>query len=1255
MDGRTHHIRRLSLDVTLTDLDQALFLRPRVEELAARHLPRVLERVLDRMAPPGMHVRLDRLDLDLGTIPADGLEGEALAVFERALTEALADAVPRALHAPGAGAAALDSAAARLDLADTYLTGGVYPFWARGDALPPPVLLNRLAAEQPAALAGLIRRRGREPAVLERLVQQMGGDGLRRLLAALAPADAAEILACLADLVVIHRAGPLLPLPEPAVERLFWLVTLDYLLREAGSQFNRRSFLQALLAGAAEREGVAYPALLTLLRRTLESAGRRLPLTSSLPGVLRDLLAEEEALPHPGAAPLRVPATPGDDGELVALLRRHASSPAVLGTLLHRLTPARFAALIRRLEPEQAALILDYLAGLVLAHRTEALALLSPEGFEALARLLTVAHLLRDPGSQFNRRSWLRAVLEGVAAAEHTPYRRMLALLLRSLARTAGRRPAAFGLPGLVAELAQDEGVPLTPGGRAEAADDTGALDGDGPAALRLVRGMGRERRRALLARTLPADARWLGGVLAALVRRHRAVRLLPMTEAAFADLAWTMALRRAARAPSGAIASRPGFVAGLVDDLAAHAGQDAAGLAALLRRTGAGERGGNGAADDPLLPDLPALPVPPAATLLERAERFLRDGRPEADGATLALLLVQEPGELTFLLRRLVADTTIPSAAWSARLDRLLARLVPEDVATLLDPERTEEASRWVRHADDGAAAWRLVLTALLCGDALDLGGAPPPGWRLDRQAAVRHWLDHGAAPWWAGADGMGAEAVARAVTALPDQGLTGILALFHTPDTGQRIARLRRALAALGRERGLLLLRRLAPQALAPAGPLAGTDGTGTDDERLLAAVAALMAGQAPDAAGAVAPPPADPAAADPPPPEPAPPAAIPDARLLAWLAGDIDLPVPLDGAVVRALAALLDAGGSGLDTALARGLGRETVRARWAAHLPAEILGRLLHRLEPGLAAFLTEAAAVLTAAWQQAAPAHRRGGGTPAALVWAVLLARLHAVAPGHRTAHALVAGVAAALTAGDAATAATVLARARFLAREAGDGGLAAALQPHPAPHPVTPAVPPSGPPAAPKPPGWRWRSKDGGKPAPGETIHVANAGLVLFTPFLPMLFDRLGVLTPGDDGTPRITGAEAASRAVHRLQYLADGRCGAPEPALVLNKLLCGLPLVTPIAAAAPMTDDDRTLCDGLLRAVIGNWPIISNTSPAGLQETFVQREGRLEFTGDQWTLTVQRKTVDVLFDRMPWSVAVVYHRWMEGPLHVTW
>jgi len=135
----------------------------------------------------------------------------------------------------------------------------------------------------------------------------------------------------------------------------------------------------------------------------------------------------------------------------------------------------------------------------------------------------------------------------------------------------------------------------------------------------------------------------------------------------------------------------------------------------------------------------------------------------------------------------------------------------------------------------------------------------------------------------------------------------------------------------------------------------------------------------------------------------------------------------------------------------------------------------------------------------------------------------------------------------------------------------------------------------------------------------------------------------------------RLRDAETASRAVHLLQYLVDGTTDAPEPRLVLNKLLCGLAPAVPVERAIEPTEQEIAVCDALLRSVLAGWPALANTSVAGLRETFLQREGKLERGDEGWRLRVGRKTVDVLVDELPWSLSVILHRWMPRPLHVTW
>jgi hypothetical protein len=91
---------------------------------------------------------------------------------------------------------------------------------------------------------------------------------------------------------------------------------------------------------------------------------------------------------------------------------------------------------------------------------------------------------------------------------------------------------------------------------------------------------------------------------------------------------------------------------------------------------------------------------------------------------------------------------------------------------------------------------------------------------------------------------------------------------------------------------------------------------------------------------------------------------------------------------------------------------------------------------------------------------------------------------------------------------------------------------------------------------------------------------VDNAGLVLFAPYLPALFERLGLLTSTAQGPPFVA-TNAMSRGTHLLQYLVDGRCDRPVSALALDKLLCGSPPDHAIEPSIRLSNTDRAICNG--------------------------------------------------------------------------
>lgn len=169
-------------------------------------------------------------------------------------------------------------------------------------------------------------------------------------------------------------------------------------------------------------------------------------------------------------------------------------------------------------------------------------------------------------------------------------------------------------------------------------------------------------------------------------------------------------------------------------------------------------------------------------------------------------------------------------------------------------------------------------------------------------------------------------------------------------------------------------------------------------------------------------------------------------------------------------------------------------------------------------------------------------------------------------------------------------------------------------------------------------------------PKNSDEVMIENAGLVIFWPFLQQLFsalnltDRKGFINP-----------EKQERAVLLLQFLVTGTTAASEHLLPLNKLLCGYPIHRPVIGKIEIEAKEQNELESLLKAVIAHWTALKNTSADALRETFVQRSGILSYSDDGFHLKVERRGVDILRDRLPWSLALIKLPWMHKKLNVEW
>ena len=161
---------------------------------------------------------------------------------------------------------------------------------------------------------------------------------------------------------------------------------------------------------------------------------------------------------------------------------------------------------------------------------------------------------------------------------------------------------------------------------------------------------------------------------------------------------------------------------------------------------------------------------------------------------------------------------------------------------------------------------------------------------------------------------------------------------------------------------------------------------------------------------------------------------------------------------------------------------------------------------------------------------------------------------------------------------------------------------------------------------------------------------VKQAGLILLHPFLQSLFNSCGWLENNyfvDD--------DARISAIYALHFAATGNTTAQEPELTLQKLLVGWPMQMPLPSEWSLSAEHKAEIDTLLGAVIGHWKALKNTSISGLRETFIQRQATLRTLDEGCVVNVEKHSVDILLNQLPWSISLITLSWLKKPLFVNW
>ena len=164
--SQVHRIKRQIYEIVVPDAGLASLCHTRLTALQSASIAPLIDRHCGELADGETLLRLDRVEVDLGTIPLAAFEPGVLERLHDRLKPALAAAIEaRQSRVGGARQSRVDS---QLELLAAFARTGALPWWVdAGTAQPVAGALRRLATDAPDALRQLVRELATVPGAVD--------------------------------------------------------------------------------------------------------------------------------------------------------------------------------------------------------------------------------------------------------------------------------------------------------------------------------------------------------------------------------------------------------------------------------------------------------------------------------------------------------------------------------------------------------------------------------------------------------------------------------------------------------------------------------------------------------------------------------------------------------------------------------------------------------------------------------------------------------------------------------------------------------------------------------------------------------------------------------------------------------------------------------------------------------------------------------------------------------------------------------
>jgi hypothetical protein len=354
--NETHIIRRQVFELTLADASDPLRLQERLPEIFKKKLIQRVAHHFSDLGPADMVIRIDRLELNLGTIRADRLD-DFLSQLNKRLDKEVARVCQKIREKKKIpefkGGKELNLTEEGLELFRVFLEKGRLPWWAMSLTPSPDAMAQELLKSQPDELQQLLAAQLRSSAVLKRLIRQLSPASLRALLALrLDAAGLAQVMALLPQGKESAGQASARPSLSPSAYASW-----------------EKSFQHVFVTSASD----SLPALIRKLKKEISASPkaqdtRNAPELEEKAGVAPPAEAPPQASPRGSSVPeVRLPAEPHAIAQLISFFLINGKLPPQLPYLvaeqlenflqeLIKTSPARLKEVVEDILPHDFAL-----------------------------------------------------------------------------------------------------------------------------------------------------------------------------------------------------------------------------------------------------------------------------------------------------------------------------------------------------------------------------------------------------------------------------------------------------------------------------------------------------------------------------------------------------------------------------------------------------------------------------------------------------------------------------------------------------------------------------------------------------------------------------------------------------------------------------------------------------------------------------------------------------------------------------------